>query len=693
MRFLLGVLLVAAATVPMELGLRSLRRAALPSWSGPPAWLADAVACSATFVVAAQLTGLVGVFGALPVAVVTAAVGGAARWAAPAVARRTGGRAAPEAAPSVLGRHTRWVSIAAVVLVAGPWIARTARAALFGMGSIDTVWYHLPAAARFVQTGHVFRLQSFDSGPTTIYYPQDSALFHGFGLSAFDSDVVSPLLNLGWLALALLAGWCIGRPRGVGALTMAGVAVVLSTPVFLGTQPGGAYNDIASLGYALAAAALLLTTPAGRRYPLGPAVALSALAVGLVLGTKWSGLVAVGALVLAGIAMARPGRRFVTALVWVAGVMLTGGAWYVRNLVEVHNPLPPLGGSFGPIAIPVVKDPSASDSITEFLFEARAWREDFLPGFPIAFGLLWPLFLACVAGGLLFAVFRRGDLRVRVLGVAGALVIAGYVQGPQFLTFYGRPHFYYVNLRYPAVGLVLAFVLLPIVFAHRARIVAAVYLLLLVALQLDPTTWPTKLRDTTFSQPIEGYAVAAGLAGAVVVVVAGAALTDSRVTPRAVRWGAAVAALAVVVAGLGVQEFNLDHRYTRRTAYEMPAPKRTAYHWAQSVHDRRIAMSGDFFQYPLTGDDQSNLVVYLSTYDARGVPRAIKRCPVFRRAVNDGDYDYLVVARNPLDRHEVEELAWAVDGSATEVVVRDPDVTVFRVRGDLDPESCPSAKR
>ena len=40
------------------------------------------------------------------------------------------------------------------------------------------------------------------------------------------------------------------------------------------------------------------------------------------------------------IAIARRGRRLVTAGVWIAGVALTGGLWFLRNLVEVGSPLP-----------------------------------------------------------------------------------------------------------------------------------------------------------------------------------------------------------------------------------------------------------------------------------------------------------------------------------------------------------------
>ena len=48
-------------------------------------------------------------------------------------------------------------------------------------------------------------------------------------MNAFDRDLLSPFLNLGWFSGCLLAAWCIGRPYGVAPLSLAGVAVALDT--------------------------------------------------------------------------------------------------------------------------------------------------------------------------------------------------------------------------------------------------------------------------------------------------------------------------------------------------------------------------------------------------------------------------------------------------------------------------------
>ena len=69
---------------------------------------------------------------------------------------------------------------------------------------------------------------------------------------------LTPLLNLGWLALAALAGWTVGRRRGAPLAGLATIVAVASLPVIVQSQPGTAMTDIAVLAALLAGVALLL---------------------------------------------------------------------------------------------------------------------------------------------------------------------------------------------------------------------------------------------------------------------------------------------------------------------------------------------------------------------------------------------------------------------------------------------------
>ena len=74
-------------------------------------------------------------------------------------------------------------------------------------------------------------------------------------MAAFHRDILSPLLNLGWLLGCLFAAWCIGRPFAPISLALA--AVALSVPA-LADQAGEARNDIAGTFFLLSAVAIAL---------------------------------------------------------------------------------------------------------------------------------------------------------------------------------------------------------------------------------------------------------------------------------------------------------------------------------------------------------------------------------------------------------------------------------------------------
>ena len=87
-------------------------------------------------------------------------------------------------------------------------------------------------------------------------------------------------MNLMWVALCLLAAWCVGRPYGIGGVTVLGAAVVLDSEMLVGSQAGQAPNDVAGLFFLMTALAFLvdgaataharklasdITAPAGNR--------------------------------------------------------------------------------------------------------------------------------------------------------------------------------------------------------------------------------------------------------------------------------------------------------------------------------------------------------------------------------------------------------------------------------------------
>ena len=158
------------------------------------------------------------------------------------------------------GEGPAWVlgSIAIAVLVAAHWATGVQASWATGMNGFDTMWYHAPFAARFAQQGSINALHFTDPEYLHWFYPQNSELLHSAGIVLFKHDLLSPFMNLGWLALAFLAAWCIGRPYGVAPLTLLAVAMVLDTNTMVPREAGNAANDIATIALMLAAAAVLL---------------------------------------------------------------------------------------------------------------------------------------------------------------------------------------------------------------------------------------------------------------------------------------------------------------------------------------------------------------------------------------------------------------------------------------------------
>ncbi len=152
------------------------------------------------------------------------------------------------------------------------------------MTGFDSTWYHGPFAAGFLQSGDTWGLHFIAPQFLAWFYPANSEVFHGVGMVAFDRDLLSPLLSLGWFVGCLVAAWCIGRPYRVAPFSLALGAVALSLPA-LSDQAGEARNDIVGIFFLLAAVAVALNAWAARGE--GERLGLGAAGVSLALQLGW----------------------------------------------------------------------------------------------------------------------------------------------------------------------------------------------------------------------------------------------------------------------------------------------------------------------------------------------------------------------------------------------------------------------
>ncbi len=122
-----------------------------------------------------------------------------------------------------------------------------------------------------------------------------------------------------------------------------------------------------------------------------------------------------------------------------------------------------------------------------------------------------------------------------------------------------------------------------------------------------------------------------------------------------------------------------------------------------------MAVAGGFgqLQYEFYGRDLSNYVQYVGETEPHHGFALIDSCPRWRQAINEGHYDYVVTAtglvanRSDLVDHPPQYTVWTRTDPAAQLVrrqvttVRDAKVYVgywlFRIRGPLDPRSCPGA--
>jgi hypothetical protein len=676
------MVLLVVALVPVHAASYYWRSRLLAGWRGAQARLAEIIADVAVVVVVSEVLGSVHLYRVAPVVITLSLVGLAGVWGARRYVREPTSDMLFRARTALPApRVANIASLVAASVVIAEWSTKTVFAYHHGMVSTDTLWYHMPFAARFVQDGSITPLHYVDSEPVTVFFPASSELFHSLGILLMGNDVLSPLLNTLWLGLAFLAAWCIGSPFGVAPVTLTGSAILFATPGLVGTQPGGAYDDVVVLALILSSAALLISAGSLNDRPGRVVWVLAAAAAGLAVGTKYTSIVPVVALTAVIWLLARRGSRIRSLGFWVIALLLTGSFWYVRNWFAVGNPIPSFHLKLGPIALHSPPLETPSQTVAQFLFNSSAWHTQFLPGLRISFGPAWWALLALSALGLVLAVVR-GDRLQRVLGFVGLAAGVGFVFTPQFLAILGNPVFFVDNVRYADVAVILGLVLLPINPLVRAwqgaRWVLVGYVGILVATQFDSSIWPTTFFTERFETPVRGTDALLGFIIGVAVLVTGAAILlarerTSRQRDRTlgrripvITWIALGA--IVLVAGFPLQRTYLHDRYATSGAFN----------WFQYVNDTRIAVIGplSYLQYPLYGKTLSNYVQYLGVQGPHGAYSSFDSCRGWREAVADGHYSYVIITTGLVKTPTAmftqgpPELRWTTEGRGSRLDAR-----------------------
>jgi hypothetical protein len=651
-RYVLAAVLVLVALGPVSVGARAWQRRILPQLSGPPAVLAIIVLAMSAVVCVVELLGTVHAFYRFSVAISLAVIGAVAWWLArrgtqpPVLVQTVDRKLGHQLADTGIGG--RILAVVATFVLVAEWATRTVDSLRHGMTTVDTLWYHMPFAARFVQEGSLTNLHYVDTEPVVQFYPATSELLHALGIQWFGNDILSPLINLGWMSLILLAAWCIGRPFGVGPVALVAGTVLLGTPGLVATQPGGGYTDVVGIALLLMSVAILVNAERADGELTMGGIGVAALAAGLAFGAKYTLVGPVLILTLGVIVVGTKGRRIRTACLWVGLEALTGSYWYIRNWVRDGNPLPSLS-HLGPVSLPSPPITSPNTTFGHYLFNATVWRHYFIPGFRSSLGPAWPAIVVAAAAGLVFVVFSKRSKVWRMAALIGVGSVVAFVYTPQFLGLPGAPFYFVYNLRYAAPALLIGLVLLPVVPAlnrgRRPVWLGLAFLAMLGVTQIDSTIWPLNLFPGRFAQPVRGIDSLVGLLVGLVVLGVGLALVAVR-RRTAFAWlrpGLLLIALTLVlVAGYPLQQFYLSHRYESAGSGSVVAPRTVA--WTQGLENTRIAVSGPFMilQYPYYGKNLTNFVQYVQKVFPDGGEADYSSCSQWLRALHAGHYDYLV---------------------------------------------------
>ena len=711
--YVAGVLQIAAICGATWYGSWWIRRWIVPEFSGALARLSELTIAFALLIISLQLIGSVGLLKEVWITVacvVIPLIGAALAWK---FAPRDVQQIAAPAVPT-------WAFLVAIAVASwcvAEWTFPTQLSLDQGMFGGDTTWYHMPAAARFIQDGSITALHYTDALRLAVwFYPQSSELMHGALMGLLGSDFLSPVFNMLPLGVALLACWCVGRPYGVGPATLVGGAVLLSAGVMIETQPGEGRNDIVCFAFLIAFVAFLINGHQ-RRAPRSGAVSetpdpeaplldkgpliMAGIAAGLAISIKVSMLAPVGVIFLGMILVSGKGRRVTTALCLGISMFLVGGYWYVRAMIYTGgNPVPAVG--WGPLKLPqpdqMPLDPRPRFSVAHYLTDPGIFRWWFFPRLDDAFGVLFPLILVMLAAASIWLVIKSRNKIVRVIAAAALITAVVYVFTP--LTAAGQefqPRGFFTNTRYLLPGLLLAAVLLPLIRQlrepeQRAKKVliflAAVYAITVLT---SPKWYPSFLPGAVF------------LTLAIVWAPVGLSwMKDHTNVPRVVIVGC-VAAIALIAAiwGRGEEVGYANKHYTRTTLFLQEGGPQDAFAFTRDLKDKRIALTGSgeifFGQYGFYGVDRSNYVQYIGEKGPNGTYRLINNCREFINTVNAGNFDYIITSEytqdSPTADYWYPVRAWIDGDPAVDLVVSEGDITpqpdyVYKINGKLDPNRC-----
>jgi hypothetical protein len=568
-RLLWAAILVAA---PLIAGYRLAKKI-----QRPPAAMADAILIAYLVqYVAVGLAGLLGILTPLFLIIIALAIC-AGLWI-------SAGFIPPRATASPIPRSDRRWTLFTCLFAIGFLAALIYWEKLNPPMATDALVYHLPAAVLWLQKKRIALFQTWFFNPANTYSPLAGSTFITWLLAPLGNDALARFVQVGPWFLILISIIEIATSAGASlpAAALAALAAVLARP-FIG-EAVIPKDDLFVAAFFLAAVAALARDRMNSRFGwlrLG-------IAVGLMLATKYTALMAAPILLLAADAPRRAGWRWRQWAGAILAVALLAGPWYLRNLLEWGNPLFPV--KFDLVGFRL-RGLIARIEVPELRSAAGLWNV-LTGGY---YGLPAILFSFLLAAWLLSLIRLRNNLprdplqRLTVLGpILGLLIFAFCSPQPE--------------VRFVLPSLALLFVLCGMAASRKwAVALSGVAVLMAIA--------------TSFSSANAGQIATFSL-WAIVTALIGLLIhwleADALRLRRPILSGIAIAAVLAIV-GYGWTDYLHEYQTARMDIWKSVYPTQAA---AWDFVDRNlpqaatIAYSNQFMIYPLYGFECRRNVIY-----------------------------------------------------------------------------------
>ena len=197
----------------------------------------------------------------------------------------------------------------------------------------DAMSYHLPRAAEWYYRGAVERFPVYDERQNA--FPPNAEIQIVWTLAFLERDTLAAAPQFLARIALLLAVYGLARRAGFRRPAAAFATLVCSSLTLIVVQAVTTQTDLVTAAFVASAAYLALEAVLAD----ARAAPLAGLAVGLAVGTKWTGAAAIPALALLVLAATRDPRRLGRLVLWgAAGIAAVGMASYVRNAAAQSSP-------------------------------------------------------------------------------------------------------------------------------------------------------------------------------------------------------------------------------------------------------------------------------------------------------------------------------------------------------------------